>query len=166
MARRIFALVLVALSISATLLIIASLSDLPVRVATQFGFDGAARRWMTRDNYGISMLLTVTALPLLLVALLGWLPRVAHRMISLPYRDYWLDPVRRHGTMGALGAFACALGALTIVFVSVVHLLIVAANASTPARLSQGAFWTVLILFGIAVLAWIGALHYRFRAPR
>lgn len=166
MARRVLALIFVGLSIAASGLIIATLSDLPLRVATHFGSGGGAHRWMTRDSYGISMLLSVTALPLLLVGLLGVLPRVAPRTVNLPHRDYWLDPVRRHQTTAALGAFACALGALVIVFVAVIHLLIVAANATTPARLAEGALWSVLVTFAVAVLAWIATLRYRFRAPK
>ena len=166
MARRVLALVFAGLSIAATGLIIATLSDLPLRVATHFGSGGMPQRWMARENYVFSMLLSVTVFPLLIVILLGWLPRVAPRTISLPHRAYWLDPVRRDETMVALGAFACALGALVIGFVSGIHLLIVTANAGTPARLPEGAFWSVLVTFAIAVFAWIGTLHYRFRAMK
>ncbi len=50
-----------------------------------------------------------------------------------------------------------------VAFVTAIHFLTVAANAVTPARLSESALIMVAVWFVVALLLWALALWARFR---
>ena len=94
-----FALVLAAV----VWFIVATTQALPDPVATHFGFGYFANGWMTRDGYLRFMLAFATVLPVVIVAMIGWLPRVFPRGINIPHRDLWLAPERRGATLDSIG---------------------------------------------------------------
>jgi hypothetical protein len=96
----------------------------------------------------------------------GWLPRRFPRMVNLPHKDYWLEPVRRDATLGALGSLGFAVGALTALFALGIHVTVVEANATVPPRLANEHFLPVLALFVGALIALIVVYHRRFRVLR
>ena len=95
--------------------------------------------------------------------MVGVLPQAVGSRAGIPNRNYWLAPERRAATLSALASHACWLGCLLVVFVTAIHFLTVAANAVTPARLSESALIAVMGGFVVAFLLWVLALWARFR---
>jgi hypothetical protein len=121
---------------------------------------------MSHDSYVAFMLAMTTLLPLVVVACIGFIPRVATSRVSIRYREHWLAPVRRAQTLATLATWGCAVGVLLVVFLTSIHLLTVEANGRTPARLDEGTFFAVLVGFLVGLAAWIGFLAIRFGRPR
>ena len=163
--NRLLVLLLVVLVAVAVAVVAATSSDLPARVAVHFGAGGAANGWQSRDGYQAWMLALVVALPLSLVALLAWLPRIGACLTNIPNKDYWLAPERREGTFERLTRFAALLGVLMVVFLTAVHLVVVEANQSSRPTLPTAPFVSVMLGFAIAMIAWVVALTYGFRRP-
>jgi uncharacterized membrane protein len=155
-----FVLIAVAIAVVA-----ATSTDLPARMAVHFGASGVANGWQSRDGYEITMIALIVALPLLLVATLGWLPRIGACMANIPNKDYWLAPARREGTFERLTRFAALLGVILVVFLTAVHLVVVEANTSPRPTLPTTPFIAVMLAFAVAMIAWVVALTYGFRRP-
>jgi hypothetical protein len=136
---------------------------LPERVASHFNAAGLANGYMTRNAYRIFMLAFGFGVPLLVVALVGWLPRLAPNLINIPNRDYWLAPERRVATLAALDGCALWLGCLLTALAGGVHWLVIRANAVEPPRLENGLFVTLLGAFVAGLVCWIIVLLRRFR---
>jgi hypothetical protein len=143
--------------------IAATSAGLPDPVATQFGGGGRAHGWMTRDGYVVFMAAMTVGLPLVLWVSMAWLPRVAPRLVNIPHRDYWLAAPERASALGALAGFGAGFAALTSAFLCALHLLIVAANESTPPVLPQAGFLWLMGLFGGGITLLLAALIWRFR---
>jgi len=158
-------LCLLAVVIASGAFIAASSSQLPPQVSSHFGGDGRANGWMPRDAYLNVTLALAVVLPLAVAALLSFAPHVLHRGLGIPHRDHWLADARRHATLAALGMFGCGLGCILAIFLGAIHYTVLEANAVVPARLPAGLFVTVMGCFFAAMLAWVGALHLRFRRP-
>lgn len=138
-------------------------ADLPARVASHFGNGGLANGWMPRDGYLALMLGLTTLLPLLVVAMTGFIPRIAVSQIKLPDRGHWLSPARRGETLAWLASHACWLGLVLMLFLGGIHVLTVQANLRVPPRLSEPHFFTLLGAFVVLLVLWIVALGLRFR---
>jgi hypothetical protein len=160
--RLLFVLVLIV----APIVVWTTSAPLPARVATHFARGGLANGWMPHDGYVVFMLLMTTALPLALVAVTGFVPRLAISQISLPKRAYWLSPERREATLAWLAGHACTLGGLITAFLLGIHLLTVEANRHTPARLDESAFFVVLAGFLVLLVIWIVTMALRFARMR
>jgi len=151
---------------SAAVLIITTSGALPPRVASHFGAGGVANGWQSLEAYRATMLVLAIGLPAGVVAMMAWLPRRFPRFLSLPAREHWLAPERREATYAALTSFALAIGALVVTFVVALHLVVVAANASTPPRFADGPFWLLTGTFTATIVALIIGYHRRFRVRR
>lgn len=141
-------------------------AQLPARVASHFARGGLANGFMSHDGYVFFMVAMTTLLPLVIVASIGLIPRVATRRLSIRYREHWLAPVRRAETLATLATWGCAFGVLLVVFLTGIHLLTVQANARTPPQLAEGTFFAMLVGFLVGLAAWIGFLAIRFGRPR
>jgi uncharacterized membrane protein len=141
-------------------------AQLPARVASHFAKGGYANGFMGHDAYVLFMLAMTTLLPLVVVACIGLVPRVATSSLSLRYREHWLAPQRRAETMATLATWGCAFGVLLVLFLTGIHFLTLEANARTPPRLDEGAFFAVLVAFLVLLAAWIGFMVIRFGRPR
>ena len=141
-------------------------AGLPARVASHFGAGGLANGFMSHDAYVTFMIAMTTLLPIVIVASIGVVPRLATSRVSLRYREHWLAPVRRAETLSALATWGCAFGVMMVVFLTSIHFVTLEANARTPPRLDEGTFFTLLIGFLVCLAAWIGFLALRFGRPR
>jgi hypothetical protein len=146
--------------------IAATTGQLPARVASHFGAGNLPNGWMSREGYLLFMLGFALVFPIVIVAAIGWLPRIAPRSINVPDREYWLDPSRREATLASLATYAYWLGCLLALFIVGVHYAVLVANASVPPRLPADLFWALMIGFLAALALWIGALVLRFRHVR
>jgi uncharacterized membrane protein len=157
-ARPLFALLLVI----GAIVIGATTDQLPAQLASHFAAGGAATGWMSRRGYLLFMLVFAVVIPLVIVFSMSLLPRVSDKAINIPNRDYWLGPSQREATFGFLTAHACWLGSLTIVFITGIHFMLIAANATQP-RLPTQPFITLLVAFLIGIAIWAATLVRRFR---
>ena len=96
--RLLFVLVLIV----APIVVYATSAGLPERVATHFGPAGVANGWMHHETYLAFMLAMTTLLPLFVVAMTGFFPRIAVSQIRIAHREHWLAPNRRAETLAWL----------------------------------------------------------------
>ena len=157
-------LLFVLLLIVAPVVVWATSAELPDRVASHFGLGGLANGWMSRDGYLVFILAFTVLLPAFVVLMAGVLPQAFNSRARIPNREYWLAPQRRAETLSAMAPQACWLGCLLVVFLVAIHLLVVAANGVTPARLPEPTFFAVLGGFVALLLLWMFALWARFRS--
>ena len=151
-----------ALLAGAAAFLLATVGALPDRIPTHFRAGGIPDAWMTRGGYTSFMLAFAVGLPLLLVALIGGLPRLFPRHVNLPNRQYWLAPERREASLAFFGRHACWLGCIMVLLAAGVHGLIMRASGATPPRLDQGLFLGMLGGFVVAMGLWIVAIFRRF----
>lgn len=142
-----------------------SAPKLPERMASHFGISGTANDWMSREAYLVLMAaagLGMTAL----FSLISWTMRTAPASaMNLPHKEYWLAPERRAATGDELVRRFVWFASMTLMFLLVVHLLVVQANNSEPARLSN-AIWVWLAVFLAFTVVWIVSMVRHFsRVP-
>ncbi len=157
--RLLFVLALVVVPV----LVWTTTAGLPARVATHFGNGGVPNGWMSRDAYVALMLGLTTLVPLFVVALTGFVPRIALSQIRIANREHWLSPARRDETLAWLGSHACWLGLVLMAFLGGMHLLTVQANARVPIRLSEPHIFTLMGGFVALLVLWIAAMAVHFR---
>ena len=144
-------------------LVAGTASQLPERVATQFGLHGGGN-WMSRGAtaVGFEVLAFVPVLIAVLALVMGRLPTGG---FNLPHRDYWLAPERRAQTVAWLSRQLLWMGCLMILFMAGIYWLIVLANRVTPPQLPMNLFVPLLAgLFG-GIAIWIVRLYIHFRKP-
>jgi hypothetical protein len=98
----------------------------------------------------------VTFVSLTMVAAFGSVRFLPNAMINIPRRDYWLAPERRDETGRTLMRFGLLMVGFESLFFLAIHLLVVAANESQPARLSNNVWWLLA-----AFLATTGVLAFK-----
>jgi len=157
--RLLFVLVLIV----APIVVYATSAGLPERVATHFGPGGVANGWMHHETYLALMLAMTTLLPLFVVAMTGFFPRIAVSQIKIANREHWLAPSRRAETLAWLTSHASWLGIVLSLFLVGMHVLLVQANAVRPARLDEPMFFMLLAAFVALLFAWIVTMTLRFR---
>jgi len=157
--RLLFLLVVIVVPV----VVYATSAGLPERVATHFGPGGVANGFMSRGGYIAFMLAMTTLLPLFVVAMTGFIPRIAISQIKIANREHWLSPARRAETLAWLMGHACWLGIVLSSFLVGLHVLIVQANAGRPPRLDETQFFMLMGAFAVLILAWIVAMTLRFR---
>jgi uncharacterized membrane protein len=164
--RRIAWAILAALVIASATFIVATVPQLPERVATHFGSGGQINGWMYRDQYLDFSLVLAIGVPLFAAILLNVIPQLARRRINVPNRQYWTADSRRRSTIASLGTFGCWLGCLLTLLAAGIHYAILETHLSVPPRLPLPLFTAILITFFAGILSWVIALHVRFRLPR
>ena len=160
--RRFFLPLFIALAASGAAFIIATAGDLPIQVASHFGRTDQPNAWSPRDTYVAITVGAATLLPLFLVVLITWLPRIFPGAMNLPNRDYWLAPEHRERSLAALADFGWAFGCLLALFIVGV---VVAANTNVPVQLPARPFQGLIAGFIAAMCIWTVALCLRFRRP-
>jgi uncharacterized membrane protein len=160
--NRLLAFVLVAVTLAAATLVIATVPMLPERVATHFGWGGRANGFMTRDGYLWFMLAFTVALPWIVY---GACALMSTGRISMRNAAYWLAPERREATIDAVRRFGALTALLVAVAVASAHLAVLEANRHVPPRLDEPVFLIGVALFVVAIVA-LSLLHARrFRLP-
>jgi len=163
--RRFFLPLFIALAGGGAAFIIATAGDLPAQVASHFGRSEEPNAWTPRDTYVAIMVAAATLLPLFLVTVITWLPRIFPGAVNIPNRDYWLAPEHRERSLAALADFGWAFGCLLALFIVGVHWTVVAANTNVPAQLPARPFQGLIAGFIAAMGIWTVALWLRFRRP-
>jgi uncharacterized membrane protein len=137
-------------------------SRLPERMASHFDASGVANDWMSRDGYVWFMVGVVTFVSLTMLAAFGSVRFLPNAVINIPRRDYWLAPERRDETARTLMRFGLLMVGFESLFFLAIHLMVVAANESQPARLSNDVWW-LLVAFLATTGVIILKLFLRFK---
>jgi uncharacterized membrane protein len=156
--------VFIALLVFAILFVTGTASELPPMVASHFDAGGQPNTFMTRNGYIRFVLCLCVGLPLLIVTVLVAVYSRA-TTLKLPNRDYWMAPERINRTRSFLAAHAVWFGSLLVVLTCSVHWLELGANRQQPPHLSSQAFAVCMIVFLVAMAAWIAVLMFAFRRP-
>jgi hypothetical protein len=157
------AAVFVALLAGAAAFVWGTSGKLPDRVATHFGPDGRADAFMTRDAHRVFTLGFIVGIPLLVVTMVGVLPRWTSRFTNIPHRRHWFAPERRDDTLVFLTEHALRVGCLLVALQVGVHWLVLQANTDAPPRLALVPFLVLLGGFVAGIVWWIASLRARFR---
>ena len=108
-----------------------------------------------------------TLLPLVVVASIGLVPRLATSRLSIRHREHWLAPQRRAATHGDARRHGPARSAWCLIAVPHGHPLPHArserAHAGAP---DEGTFFAVLGGFLVVLVAWIAFIGLPLRAAR
>ena len=101
MASRLSVYVFSALLVVCGLLAVKSIPSLPENVAIHFNAKNEADSWVSRDQYRVFILLFLVGLPLLLVWVMAWLPRLTGGKGQIPDHEYWFamsDETKRNAS--------------------------------------------------------------------
>ncbi|MEW6731035.1 MAG: hypothetical protein AB1489_06840 [Acidobacteriota bacterium] len=164
--RSLFAILFLTLLIVTAIFVLVTTASLPDPVATSFGGNGLAHAYMSRSAYRVYLLLFTIGLPLIVVAMIGWLPHFLPNRINIPNRDYWLAPEHREQTLTFLSEHALRLGCLILVFMVGIQWLVIRANTLTPPQLANRPFIILLVGLFISIVGWILAIFRRFSRTR
>ena len=140
-----------------------SVGGLPERVATHFTTSGVADGWTSREDYRLFILLSLTALPSLLVWLMAGLPRLTNGKGQIPNSEHWFAPERRHATESFLIRHAFWLGCMTVAVVYGIHMFILRANATTPPVLATDRFFTMVVVYLLGLVWWLVSFLRHFQ---
>ena len=146
--NRALVLSLGAATLGAAVLILATSSMLPDPVATHFAMGGRANGWMTRTGYAAFSLGFCVVLPwfvFAITALVG--PRYSLKDLARASPE--TDAEKRRATR----TFGAALGVLLALLAAAVHVLLIDANAKSPAMLDERWFFIVMGAFVVILLA-------------
>jgi uncharacterized membrane protein len=142
------------------LLTLSNTVDVPNPIAVHFDAANAPDGWTSDNIYRIVVLISLIGLPLLLVALLGWMPRSTSGKGQVPDHEYWFEEVRRKETYTFLLGHACRVASMTAAAIYVTHILILRANALNPPRLSSDRLIALMVIY-VCGLAWWTAAYLR-----
>ena len=124
--RLLFVLALVAVPV----VMWATSTGMPARVATHFGGNGLANGWMSKDGYLLFMLIMTTVFPLVVAAATGLIPAAGRSLIAK--RSGTMSPQRLETTLRWLAGYATIVGSL-IVFSSSAP----TSSSSKPTRIAR-----------------------------
>ena len=136
MPSRLSLYVFLALLAACVLSVSTGTSDLPEKIAIHFNARNEADVWIVRDQYRFLILLCLIGLPLILVWIMAWLPRLTGGKGKSPIISIGLH--LRDVTERFLLAHACWLGCFTVAIVYGIHISIQGANAQSPAAMDLG----------------------------
>jgi uncharacterized membrane protein len=144
--------------------VLATVDQLPPKVATHFNARGLPDGWMTRSAHTWGMIGFGIGVPMFIVVISS-IVRIFSGLgsyINLPHREYWLAPERRQQTRDYLFAWGLWLACFMVAVAAGLHQLILTANLRQPVALStSGSGWLAGgASAGVAV--WILALIIRF----
>ena len=148
------------------LLLVRSSAALPDNVAIHFNAKNDADAWVARDQYRFLMLLALIGLPILLVWVMAWLPRLTGGKGQIPDHEYWFANDRRRDTERFLVGHACWLATITVAVIYGAHILIQRANAVMPATLASDQLLTMLLVYVCGLGWWITSFLRHFEKTK
>jgi hypothetical protein len=142
-----------------------SLLILPEKVAMHFGRGGQPDAWATREAHVFWMIVTdiIAFLPLYCGPAL--IQSVPPRLISLPYKAYWLREENLSRARRMLARFLGEFGLALFSFLFGVTLLAIQATRSAPVVLNAHLFLVLLAVFLVYTVIWTIRLVVNFRPP-
>jgi len=134
---------------------------LPDTVASHFGPGGVPDGWSSKSSFLTLyvIILVITVGPFLGLPFL--LRRLPNDLINLPKKDYWLAPERRDETLRTISTNLLWLGNATLMFLSHVMGVTLAANLTPEPHLGGTVLWALGIYLAF-VLVWTVTFVRRF----
>jgi hypothetical protein len=144
---------------------VASLWLLSDTVAIHFSLGGRPDDWASKETHALLMLFvdSIVFLPLYFSAAV--IDRVPARLVSLPYKQFWLREENRSQAKRMLSDMMDEFGLSLFGFLFGISLLAIDANRSIPVRLNEPLFLVLLTIFLLYTLIWTIRLVLRFRPP-
>ncbi len=140
--------------------------ELPLKVATNFGANGDANGWSTRNDFATIYIVTLGGTALVFFLIYLFIPRIPPRLISIPSRDYWLAPERKDRTLALVARRLLIMGNGTLCFVLLLFKFTIDANLVKDGPPSLGAgSWVAMGAYLAFVLGWMVALFWRLKPP-
>lgn len=136
---------------------------LPPIVASHFAASGAANGFMPRGAYTALVVFLVVGAPLLLALVPAAAAGKGAKGLNIPNCEYWLAPERRKATTAFIRAGGQWFAAAVALFLTYVHWLVVRANELRPPVLSTAGIVSALVVFFLALAAWLTVLFWRLR---
>src|SRR5262249_7482655 len=164
MTSRLSAYVFTALLAVCVLFALKSIPGLPENVAIHFNAKYEADAWVPRDQYCVFILLFLVGLPLLLVWVMAWLPRLTGGKGQIPDCEFWFADERRGETERFLLSHALWLGCFTIAIIYGVHVAIQRANSLAPATLAVDTLTAMLVIYLCGLIWWFARFLRHFRS--
>jgi hypothetical protein len=143
--------------------IIASSAGMPATVASHFDASGRGGSFMARADYELLMLGLGIGLPLLLAFVLAVAPSATPGVLNVPNAKAWLSGPHQAEARRTLAVRGTVMAIFLACFITVVHLLVVAANQVAPPRLDGTYFVTALAMFMLGMAWWTISLMLYFR---
>lgn len=138
-----------------------SAQQLPQQVASHFDAEGKPNDWMNRSDYLRSIGVAGLLFPLFLVGI-GLMTQVLPSgSINLPHRQYWLSAERRTETNRYLSRHMVWLACMVMALLISINGLVVQANRTDPAFLSN-VVWPLVIAFVGGVVSWLVVMIRHF----
>jgi hypothetical protein len=143
--------------------IYATAGILPLRVSSHFDAAGQPNGWMNRDSYlGFTCAMGI-GLPLFIAGVAALAARSPVGSFKIPNRAYWLAPERRAFTVAIMIRFMIGFASMLVLFLTGMHLLVVAACVEPRYLHLVGAgFWLLAMAFLAATGIWTFMLVRRF----
>jgi len=154
---------LVYLALAASLVYAAG--EMPPRVATHFNAAGQPNGWMSREADLWFAALFGALFPLALIGVFALIRYLPKSLVNLPHKEYWLAPEHLGETCAALLRFGVWLACVSLLFFTILHLLIVESNRSPQPHLPPAQAFGLLGAYLAAVLAFVVLLYRRFGQP-
>jgi uncharacterized membrane protein len=163
MASRLSVYLFAALLSVCVLFALRNIPSLPDNVAIHFNVKNEADGWVSRDQYRGFILLFLVGLPLLLVGVMAWLPRLTSGKGQIPNCEYWFAAERRGETERFLLSHALWLGCFTVAIIYGVHVVIERANSLVPPTLAVDRLTVMLVIYLCGLVWWFAAFMRHFR---
>ncbi|MDB6132337.1 MAG: serine/threonine protein kinase [Verrucomicrobiales bacterium] len=136
--------------------------QLPDRVATHFGGNGAPDGWMDKSSFVPVSMTGGLGMPLLMMGLLYLVRFLPAKFLNVPHAAYWREPGNHRRACGILFSFSLWAASAFLLWQAALFYLIVTANRSVPPHLNTNH----VILLTVALLAftavWTMALMRHF----
>ena len=142
-----------------------SIMVLPDRVAIHFGANGTANGWASNDMNALLM----TIMHVLLFCSFYFTPRLMFlfpaKWISLPNKDYWLQPAVLPRTLAKISGLMWHYGVAMFLFLLMIGILSLQANLAPTVRLNLAVFLPALGAFLLYTALWTLVFFREFRVP-
>jgi hypothetical protein len=136
-------------------------------VASHFDASGRGGNMMGRYAFESLMLGVTIGVPFLVFVVMAVAPSLAPTMLNIPNAAAWMAGPHTAEARSSLAARGAVMATLLAVFLTAVHVMVVAANQQTPPHLDNAQFITALVLFLLCMGAWtISLMAYFRRGPQ
>jgi hypothetical protein len=88
------------------------------------------------------------------------------KWISLPNKDYWLDPEHRPQTRAMIAEAMYRFGVVMFLFLFYIGLLVLDANRSDPVAIDLTQFYVVFTVLMAYMIWWTIRFYMMFRKPK
>lgn len=142
--------------------ILSTSASMPENIASHFNGSGAPNAFMSQKGYIIFMLIFAVGIPAIVVSSISIALRSAPNNINIPNKEFWLSPQQKQKTIQFLTGHIAWLGSFIALFIAYVHWLLIKANQTQPAQLSNSLLFIGMGLLLLSIIVWAALLFLKF----